>query len=136
MIPDWREVSKTVPPEFVDNGSTVPLWRVWALVLKRLVFVFMDEAGRLHDYGYGPGRLPGSPWADVTREEWDQMYRQCLDDHGCRKLGGLHYFFLRRCGEPAWRHNWVQMQAWEWTDYAAFVEDPDKGYHLEMGVLA
>jgi len=128
-VPDWRKVLQAIPPDFRDNGVSSPFAPLYGFLYwggKRRAD--MAKAARIHDFGYLPARLPGSGYEDVTRPEWDQMYRQCLLDNDHPTIARMHIRGLKLAGGRAWRKNRRLMDKWEWYVYDDFLRDTDKTY--------
>lgn len=133
LIPDWRAVARAIPPDFRCDGASDPtlLYLLSAtsfIPWCKRASVAVNEAGRIHDFGYGPARLPGSPWAWASKDAWDAMYRQCLIDNGHPVIANVHHRGVEWFGRRAWDSNWQRMQEWKWFTYACFLADTDKTY--------
>lgn len=139
LIPDWRAVSKAIPPDFRCDGASDPtilylLSLTSFLPWSKRASVAVNEAGRIHDFGYGPARLPGSGFDHYGKAAWDEMYRQCLIDKGHPVIANTHWRGVTWFGGRAWRANWRKMQIWGWFTYASFLADVDKSVE-PMGML-
>ena len=135
MVPNWREVEATIPHGFRDDGASDPVLMVWLRrsthEWARRLAAWVDRIARVHDYGYAPARLSGSPWEAVTKTEWDMCYRNGIQDGGDWKykaLSRIHRRALRPFGWIAWWRNARQMREWGWTTYSEFLADPDHSY--------
>jgi len=131
LIPDWRAVHRAIPPEYQCDGSSDP---VLLYLLGLVAFVpwakrahtAINDGGRLHDFGYGPARLPGSGFDHFGKNAWDAMYRQFLLDADHPVWANVHWRGVESVGGCAWRANWAKMQARGWYTYASFMADPRK----------
>lgn len=132
-VPDWREVAKIVPPDFRNDGSSDPvivyLLSVFGFIpwCKRTAQV-INEAGRLHDFGFGPGRLTGGGYSHVTRAGWNAMYAQHIADGGHPWIARRHRWALDKFGQRAWDKWERTMRRWEWYTFQDFLDDRDHKY--------
>ena len=128
-VPSWREVHKAIPPDFRDNGPSSPVQGLYGVIYwGRVRRADIAQAARGHDYGYGPGRLPGSPFAHITRPGWDLMYATHLCDRGHEHIARIHHQALAWFGAWAWDRSLRRMHGWGWFTYEDFLRDVDKTY--------
>jgi hypothetical protein len=131
-LPNWRTIDHDIPVDFRDDGSSDPiLLRLLSLIpmgWARRMVAAVNTAGRRHDYGFGPARLPGSPYYGVTMPMWNLMYRKNIEAMGYPRLAAIHWRALDRVGAIAWERNARKMQVWEWWTYQDFLCDVDKSY--------
>jgi len=132
-IPDWREVAKIVPPDFINDGSSDPV-----IVYMLSVFSFIpwckralqviNQAGTHHDFGFGPGRLSGSGYSHITRAGWNAMYAQEIADGGHPVIAKDHRWALDKFGTRAWDKWERTMRRWGWHTFQDFMADKDHKY--------
>jgi len=135
VVPSWRDIVPTIPvcfrhrrdlpdppPPGNHNGASSPFRFAWGLVYNDKTRRDIDEASYPHDYGYTFARLPGSMFADMTRKDWDLVYRGYLIDLGHPRVAALHYRALRLFGGRAWRRNAKLMREWGCYSYDDYLD--------------
>jgi hypothetical protein len=133
-VPSWREVHRVIPPDFRDNGVSSPLQAFYGLFYwGRKRRADLARVARGHDFGYGPARLPGSPFEDITREGWDSMYSDHLIELDHPIIERIHRPTLDIAGERAWIKSMRKMHKWGWHTYDDFLRDTDKTYQPAPG---
>lgn len=130
-VPDWREVQKRIPPDFRDNGASSPFRSLYGIIYPIPKWQQdINVAARNHDFGYGPGRLPGSGFEDVPRSGWDDMYRENLTARRRIVVARVHWRALHWLGQRAWDNSARKMASWGWHTYEDFLKDVDKTYTI------
>lgn len=130
IVPDWRQVDKIIPLDFANDGSSDPtilyVLAVFSFIpwCKRTMQI-INDAGERHDFGYGPGRLPGSGYEYITREGWDAMYAQNIADLGRPRIAKWHKRGVNRMGQSAWDRWTETMARWGWHTFSDFLADRD-----------
>ena len=108
--PSVEEIALILPECFVDNGPSSPFRRLHRLLYGKHGVKVLGIAARSHDGGYSVLRLHGSGYEFVTREQWDQMYRNYIwsQKHGI--AAWVQYHGLRLGGGIAWSRLWDMMR--------------------------
>jgi len=116
ILPHWKDVARVIPEDFRYDGASSPFRRFYPIVYwSAYTRADIYTASRVHDFGYGPARLLGSPQVAMgedmhslfvlTRSDWDEIYRRALLSLGHPRVAAMHHAVLSYVGGMAWRKN-------------------------------
>jgi hypothetical protein len=119
----WEDVAGVIPWHYKWDGASSPFRWFYPFLYSRTTQADIDLVSRVHDFGYGPARLYGSPLglSKLTKADWDAIYRDGLIDRGHPRIAWAHHFALDRFGGPAWRRCAEYMEARGWHCYDDFL---------------
>lgn len=119
-LPTWEQIEAVIPWHYRWDGASSPFRVLYPLIYSETTQADIDLVSRVHDFGYGPARLPGSPLglSALAKADWDAVYRDGLVDRGHPRIAWWHHWALSRFGGRAWieRGEWLRQQGWTCYD--------------------
>lgn len=114
-VPTVKQVNLYMRHHFAGlwrgNGPSSPFKRYYKYIHTKHARRILWEASDAHDAGYWVLRLPGSPFHNVSKKNWDIMYRDYIRANGHPIIAAYQYRTLRIAGYlKAWRPNGKRMQ--------------------------
>lgn len=122
QVPRVQDVTYYVKTHFGDlfkqNGPSSPFRPVYPCLYPKNSHVrkIMWQASFAHDAAFWILRLPGSPYAHVTREAWNRMYYNHIKESGHPIVAWIHYQGLKIGSKVAWKRSWKKMQELGYVD--------------------
>ena len=131
-LPHWKDVAGVIPEDFRYDGASSPFRFLYPLLYDRTTRTAIAIAARVHDYGYGPARLLGSPEVPqgghlvtlsmLDRSDWDRLYTTALAAMGHSRVARAHYWAVRKFGKRAWHKNGERMKAQGLRNYGDWLD--------------
>ena len=115
-LPHWKDVASCIPEDFRYDGASSPFRIIYPLIYwSPYTLADIYIASRIHDFGYGPARLIGSPHvamgdemhslSTLNRHQWDEIYRLALLGLHHPRIAAIHHGGLDLLGWLAWQRN-------------------------------
>ena len=107
-IATWQEIEVSIPWFFTDNGFSTPiplrLFRGPLAIIATRYSPIEARVGRIHDWLYWYGRLPGCPLGIdcLTREQRDAIAGFILAEFGYHRTGATVAWALHVGGQRAY----------------------------------
>ncbi len=108
-VPSWKELEKVIPVEFTDNGFSTPwplrLFRGPISILATRYAPIESRGGRVHDWLFWFGRLPGAPLGTerLTMYQANEVLENMLTWFEYPRTARVVRVTLDRCGGGSWR---------------------------------
>jgi len=128
--PSWEEIYHVVPMFYRDNGASSPFRFLYPFIYSRRIRADIAFCSRIHDFGYGPARLSGSPsglWK-LTKKDWDEKYREALIARGRVKIAKVHCWALKEFGSYSWSRFDRRMNKMGWQSYSDWFSWASEGF--------
>lgn len=129
----WEQVRDSIPTSFKykdqlnhkepgnHNGASSPFRIFYPIIYELEERSVIRDNSYVHDFGYIFGHLPGAPYAHLTRNQWDKLYRDYYIRHDMIFTSRTHYFFTDNFGQKSWDRNDHRMHEWGYYQYSDYI---------------